>query len=229
MSATDRRPATLPFPGREAGRGVPSPSRARRTYSRGALIRRRWLIRATKWLLPVAALALLSVIALWPEFDRAEDRARVSFRRVTQGAAEAVRVVRPRYQGLDQEARPYNVTADTAAQTASEAPIALEKPRADIFLSGGDWALLESNRGRYDRAAGALDLSGDVTLWRDDGTTVRTASAQVDVNAGRAQGDEAVAAQGPFGTLTADGFRLEDRGKIVVFTGNAHAILEGSR
>lgn len=208
---------------------MPSPSRARRKYSRGALTRRRWLIQATKWLLPLAALTLLSVIALWPEFDRAEDRARLSFRRVTQGAAETVRVVRPRYQGLDEQARPYNVTAEAAAQAARDAPIALEMPRADVFLSGGAWALLESTRGRYDRAAGTLDLWGDVTLWRDDGTTVRTEAAQVDVNAGRAQGDRAVAVQGPFGTLTAEGFRLEDRGKIVVFTGEARAILEGSR
>lgn len=226
---SDPRAGTLPFPSRDPERGLPTPSRARRRYSRGALLRRRWLIRATKWLLPVAALGLLSAVALWPEFDRAEDRARVSFRRVTQGAAEAVRVLQPRYQGLDDQARPYNVTASAASQTATDAPIALEGPRADVFLSGGAWALLESARGVYDRAAGILDLQGDVTVWRDDGTTMRTESARIEVSAGRAQGNQAVAAQGPFGTLTADGFQLEDRGKIVIFTGNAHAMLEGGR
>ena len=227
--AVDPHSAPLPFSRGVAGRDVPAPSRSRRTYSHGSLLRRRWLIRAAKWLLPAAALALLSAIALWPELDRAEDRARVSFRRVSQGSAEAVRVMQPRYQGLDEQARPYNVTAVAAAQATTDAPISLEEPRADVFLSGGAWALLESERGRYDRAAGVLDLQGDVTLWRDDGTTMRTASARIEVNAGRAQGDQAVAAQGPFGTLTADGFRLEDRGRVVVFSGNARAMLEGSR
>ena len=172
---------------------------------------------------------LLSIVALWPEFDRAEDRARLSFRRVTQGVTEAVRVVRPRYRGLDEQARPYNITAATAVQSAVEAPVELEKPRADMFFSDGSWGLLESSEGRYDKTAGTLDLSGDVTLWRDDGTTMSTTSAQVDVSGGRAQGDEDVAAQGPFGTLTASGFRLEDRGRVVVFTGNARVVLEGSR
>ena len=42
-----------------------------------------------------------------------------------------------------------------------------------------------------------------------------------------ASGDAPVAAQGPFGTLESEGFRLKDRGAVVVFTGRAHAVLEG--
>jgi lipopolysaccharide export system protein LptC len=45
--------------------------------------------------------------------------------------------------------------------------------------------------------------------------------------AGAAQGNQPVAAQGPFGTLTADGFRLTDRGQVVLFTGKARVVLEG--
>jgi lipopolysaccharide export system protein LptC len=50
----------------------------------------------------------------------------------------------------------------------------------------------------------------------------------VDIKAGDAEGDEPVAAQGPFGTLTAEGFRLRDRGQVVIFTGRARAVLEGT-
>ena len=38
-----------------------------------------------------------------------------------------------------------------------------------------------------------------------------------------------MAAQGSFGTLTGEGFRLRDRGAVVVFTGHARAVLEGGR
>ncbi|UFN47391.1 LPS export ABC transporter periplasmic protein LptC [Roseomonas sp. OT10] len=220
----------VPFPGRGPAAGaLPEPSRVRRRYSRGAMLRRRWLIRGVKWLLPLAALALLSAIALWPEFDRAEDRARLSFRRVTRDVAGSARVVSPRYQGIDEQGRPYNVTAATATQAVADSPIALEQPRADVLMSDGAWVLLESDRGVYDKAAARLDLEGNVTLWHDNGSTLRTEAAQIRIDQGRAEGDRPVAAQGPFGTLTADGFRLEDRGKVVVFTGNAHAMLEGSR
>ena len=72
-----------------------------------------------------------------------------------------------------------------------------------------------------------LDLAGDVTIHHDNGMTLRTAEAAVEVEAGNASGDTPVAAQGPFGTLESEGFRLRDRGAVVVFTGRAHAVLEG--
>jgi lipopolysaccharide export system protein LptC len=36
-----------------------------------------------------------------------------------------------------------------------------------------------------------------------------------------------VAAQGPFGTLVSEGFRLYEKGAVVVFTGQSRALLEG--
>ena len=58
---------------------------------------------------------------------------------------------------------------------------------------------------------------------------LKTEAATVETGAGTAQGDAPVAAQGGFGTLTSDGFRLTERGAVVVFTGHAHAVLEGGR
>ena len=63
----------------------------------------------------------------------------------------------------------------------------------------------------------------------DNGTMLLTDEARVEMDAGTAEGDAPVAAQGGFGTLTAEGFRIQDRGAVVIFTGNAHAVLEGGR
>ncbi|MFC4169849.1 LPS export ABC transporter periplasmic protein LptC [Teichococcus aestuarii] len=205
------------------------PSRARMTMDAGALARRRVLVKLAKWLLPVGALGLLAAIALWPEFDSAEERGRLAFRRVAQTSAEAMRIASARYQGLDEQNRPYNVTATTATQQVNTDLIDLERPRADLFMADGAWVLLEAQQGRYARASNQLALSGQVTLWHDDGSTLRTEAAQIDVAGGSARGDRPVAAQGPFGTLVSEGFRLENRGQVVVFTGNAKAVLEGAR
>lgn len=205
------------------------PSRARVTMNAGALARRRILVRLAKWLLPVGALGLLAALALWPEFDSAEERGRLAFRRVAQTSAEAMRIATARYQGLDELGRPFNVTATTATQQENTDLIDLERPRADLFMSNGAWVLLEAETGRYARAANQLDLAGQVTLWHDDGSTLRTEAAHIDVAAGNAEGDRPVAAQGPFGTLVSEGFRLENRGQVVVFTGHAKAVLEGGR
>ena len=62
------------------------PSRARWVPSAAQIARRRILVRLAKLLLPVLGVALLVGIAVWPELDRMEDRARVSFRRVANTA-----------------------------------------------------------------------------------------------------------------------------------------------
>ncbi|MFZ6762063.1 LPS export ABC transporter periplasmic protein LptC [Roseomonas sp. KE0001] len=215
-------------PGASRSRAL-EPSRARVAMTARSLARRRILVRLARWLLPLAALALLAAVALWPEFEGAEDRGRLAFRRAAQTSAEAMRISNARYQGLDEQNRPYNVTADTAVQQEQTELIDLTRPRADLLMNDGAWVLLESREGRYDKARNMLDLNGDVTLWHDDGSTLRTAAATIDIGAGSAAGDRPVAAQGPFGTLVSEGFRLRDRGQVVLFTGQARAVLEGGR
>jgi len=220
----------VPAPAAPRAHAMPLLTRARLAPTPNALRRRRLAVGMLKWLLPAVALVLLGAIGLWPEFDRAEDRGRLSFRRNTSATPEAVRVVEPRYDGIDDQQRPYTVTAAVAAQRSSDADIVdMTKPRADISLSDGAWVLIESDQGRFFRRANILDLTGHVTLFHDDGTMMVTDAAHVELRAGFAEGHTPVAAQGPFGTLTADGFRLTDRGAVVVFTGQAHAVLEGNR
>ena len=105
----------------------------------------------------------------------------------------------------------------------------LDASRGDLMVSGGGWMLAESRTGRFDRTANILDMRGDVTIWQDDGTLIETQEARVDVKGGNAEGDRPIAAQGTFGTVTGEGFRLRDRGAVVVFTGNARAVLEGGQ
>ena len=214
-------------PGVAPRRRLLAPSRDRRMPTERQLIRRRFVMRWIKRLLPIGAVALLAAVALWPEIERAEDRGRVSFRRVVQSGPEQVRVIEPRYQGLDDQSRPYNVTAALARQAGSAEVIELDRPRADMLLSDGGWVLLESRDGRYDRGQNRLDLAGDVTLWHDNGSVLVTGTAAIELGAGSAQGDSPVAAQGPFGTLTSEGFRLSERGQVVVFTGRSRLMLEG--
>lgn len=231
MSAPSHPPAPLvPLDirrGAATPRRMMTPSRQRREISHGALARRRFALRWVKRLLPVAALALLSAIALWPEIERGENNVRYSIRRM-QAGPEAVLVRDPRYQGLDEQNRPFNVTAAAARQQGSAADVVtLEQPRADLLLNDGAWVLVESRDGRFDRPRNHLDLAGGVTLWHDNGTVLVTEQAAVALGEGHASGDRPVAAQGPFGTLTSEGFRLRDRGQVVVFTGQARLVLEG--
>jgi len=192
------------------------------------MARRRIAVAIAKRALPLAAVGLLAVMALWPEIESNAERGRVAFRRITEVRPDALMVREPRYQGVDEQNRPYTLTANSAVQAGQEDIVQLQAPRADLLLTDGGWIYLEADQGRFDKPRNHLDLQGHVTIHHDDGTQFVTKSAAVDVSGGNAEGDEPVAAQGPFGTLTAEGFRLRDRGQVVIFTGRSRTVLEGN-
>jgi lipopolysaccharide export system protein LptC len=199
-------------------------SRVRRPPTPGRLARRRLFITLTTWLLPAAALALLATIAAWPEFDRVREQARVAMQRSSTGGAT---LTDARYHGVDEKGRPYTVTAATAQQDGPNR-INLTMPKADIILGDGTWLMVQSKRGVYLQQTNQLDLSRDVTMYRDDGTTVTTATASIDLKAGAAASSDPTHAEGPFGTLDSQGFTLTDKGTAIQFAGPAHLVLNGS-
>lgn len=190
------------------------------------IARRRFLITVTKWLLPMVAMALLASIALWPEIDEATLRARLAMNHVS-GEVDGGKLVDARYNGVDAKGRPYTITAATAWQIDPQ-KVGLTMPKGDITLQNGTWLMLTSKEGTFIQHLDQLDLVKQVTLYRDDGTTMHTESASIDLKAGAAAGSEPVHAEGPFGVLDAQGFTVMDKGTSIDFAGPAHLVLNGA-
>jgi lipopolysaccharide export system protein LptC len=201
-------------------------SRLRALPTPGRIARRRILITVTKWVLPMAAMALLALIALWPELDRATTKARLAMNHVS-GELEGGKLINARYNGVDEKGRPYTVTAATARQMSPER-VVLTMPKGDITLENGTWLMLTAKDGIYMQRLNQLDLANEVTLYRDDGTTMHTASASIDLKAGAAAGSEPTHVEGPFGTLDAYGFTVMDKGSAIDFPGPAHVVLNAA-
>ena len=220
----------VPLPTRAPGghRAIRPPLRAiRRRLPRPAgIARRRFMVRATKHLLPVGALALLATIVLWPELSRDAERHRFGLGRVG-GAPVNGQMDNATYHGLDERGRPYAMTA-TAARESAPGRIELTNPKGDITMDGGRWTMVQSREGSYLQHAGDLDLSGDVVLYRDDGTTLHTDTADVDLKAGAAAGNDLTHTEGPFGHLDSQGFTLTDRGALVRFPGPGHLVMRAA-
>lgn len=191
------------------------------------IARRRWTVGIAKRLLPLVALALLSLVALWPELSSDGDRSRLSYRR-DGGVPQSGQMSDATYHGVDDRNRPYTMTATTARQVSPER-IDLTDPKGDMTLESGNWLMVQSRQGVYLQHAGNLDLSGDVRIYRDDGTTLTTSSATMDLRAGAAAGSEMVHAEGPFGTLDAQGFALTDKGAVIQFSGPGKLVLNAAR
>jgi lipopolysaccharide export system protein LptC len=201
-------------------------ARIRNPPTAGGLARRRLVINLTKGLLPAGALLLLATIALWPELAHMRDTARVAYTRVTSALGGAT-LTDARYRGVDEHGRPYTLTAATAHQVGPNR-VNLTTVKADITLSDGTWLMLQAKYGVVLQHSSQLDLEKDVVLYRDDGTTVATASASIDLKNGAAAGAEPTHAEGPFGTLDAQGFTVTDKGTAIQFTAPAHLVLNGA-
>ena len=217
----------MPRPAHIAGH--PSPTHAPRERSAlrpGALARRHFVITLTKYLLPVAAIALLTTVALWPDFSHRKDATRFNPANFS-GEIEGARLKHARYHGVNEKGEPYTLTADSARQRDTER-VELTKPQGDIAQAGGTWINLKAEHGIFMQKANTLDLWQNVVLYRDDGTTLNTASVTMDIKSGSAVGGEPVHAEGPFGVLDAQGFSLTEKGTAIQFTGPAHVVLNGA-
>ncbi|MGH6948642.1 MAG: LPS export ABC transporter periplasmic protein LptC [Kiloniellales bacterium] len=172
--------------------------------------------------LPAVAVALILLIIAWPQL-RFDDRAvHVSLSDLGPEQAENLSMLNPRFEGMDERNRPFNVTASEASQqTGDSSEVTLDAPRADLTLDDGSALALSAERGVYDRKAKTLNLDGEVTLLHDKGMEILTEEAEVDLEAGRARGDAPVAGQGTTGDLTAEGFVVLERGKRILFTGQS--------
>jgi lipopolysaccharide export system protein LptC len=221
MSVAPLRSAPRPPP--PARRGASFGEQRRRA----AVPQRRWLVGLAKRVLPLVALGLLLLVAFWPEINGGGERGRVSYRRVDI-TPEGGQLTEAHYQGVDASGRPYTVTATKLRQSGQDRTD-LEAPKADMLLQSGEWLMIQARRGVYEQKASRLDLSGEVTLYRDDGTVLTTESATIDMRANAAAGHEMVHAEGPFGVLDAQGFTVLDRGAVVQFTGPARLVLNGER
>jgi len=219
-------PLTAPVRPAERLVGIAA-SRLRRPPTPGRIARRRLMILLAKLALPVLALALLTTMAMWPELKRSAAEVRLDLHQMIPDVAGDT-VIDARFHGIDERGRPYTVTASEATQVNPDR-INLTIPKGDVTLQNGTWLMLQSKNGVYRKQEDELDLSHAVTLYRDDGTTMLTESAAVDMKNGAAAGAQPVHAEGPFGVLDAKGgFTFTDKGEEVQFAGPAHLVLNGA-
>ncbi len=217
---------TTPEPTRTGGYlAIERRGGARRVPTRDGLLRRRLMINTSKFVLPAVALLLLSSIALWPEFNRVAGKAGLVVRGLT-ATIDGGRVTNAHYNGVDQRGRPFTVTAVSATQRDVDR-VDLIVPNADMTLENGTWINVKSKQGVYMRKDQQLDLSDDVVLYRDDGTTMTTASASVAMKDGAASGAEPTHVEGPFGALDATGFTTMDKGAAIQFWGPVQIEMNG--
>lgn len=183
-------------------------------------------VSSMKVLLPALAAGLVLLVVAWPQLMPDVTRSGLDFAKIARDQAKTLNMLNARYSGVDENNQPFNVAADLATQAPdNEDVVELQHPKADIRTTDGDLVALSARLGHYHREAETLDLTGKVHLVHDRGFDIVTESARVDLNTGSAAGDMAVSGQGPSGELQAEGFRLRERGQVIIFTGKSRLLI----
>lgn len=183
-------------------------------------------VSSMKLLLPALAAGLVLLVVAWPQLMPDVTRSGLDFAKIARDQAKTLNMLNARYSGVDENNQPFNVAADLATQAPdNEDVVELQHPKADIRTTDGDLVALSARIGHYHREAETLDLTGKVHLVHDRGFDIVTESARVDLNEGSAAGDTAVSGQGPSGELQAEGFRLRERGQVIIFTGKSRLLI----
>lgn len=173
-----------------------------------------------RWTLPAAAGLMLLLLFVWP--NQLGD-----VRNLPQDSTGQREMTNLRYQGLNAKGEPMVVTASKAVQMGSlEEVVDLADVSARLERMGGGWASLQSQTGRYDQKSNRVTLTGQVRLRDHEGYDVLTDRAEIDLNhPAQAWGESPVTGRGPRGSINANGFRLSDEGKTVMFTGRSRLVL----
>jgi lipopolysaccharide export system protein LptC len=194
-------------------------AQATRAYSR--------FVQLSKRALPAVAASLLLLVVAWPRLEDAFETIHLALPRIDLSEARDLHMVQARYAGIDRENRPFVITAQIARQKPNlDDLITLERPKGDLTTQTGSWIELSGDTGFYQPQPQLLDLFGNVSLYQDKGDEFHSASAHLDMAAGTAESDDPVTGQGPFGTVTAQGFRILDKGDTIIFTGHATLDME---
>ncbi len=185
------------------------------------------LVAWMKMLLPATALVLIALVILWPQLLPQDGL--LGGAKVTVSDVDTSRMANPRFVGVDEQNRPYEIIAVEALQQGGENDIVLlESPQGDVTLEDDTWLSLSAANGVWHRTEEIVDLSGGVELFQDEGHHLSSDTAHVDIPNCSVGSDSPTVGHGPSGMVEGEGFRLRDRGARIEFTGKAKAVLTGA-
>jgi lipopolysaccharide export system protein LptC len=185
------------------------------------------MVELLRYILPAIALCLIALVVLWPQLiGSAGGLIAPMLANAEVDGTDVMLMHKPRYVGQTKDAEPYELTAASAyIDPKKPNQVHLEQLAADLAQSSRRDLNLVALTGLYHRSADKLDLDGDIALTTSDGYRFETASARINLAAGRVVGDQPVAGWGPAGTLAADRFEIIDSGKLLRFEGRVKVTL----
>lgn len=193
-----------------------------RTTGKEAAARSR-LVRRLRIILPIAAVLMVVLFIINTQSNSVDQAYLEDFKTIAE-STEDLRMANPRFAGIDDEGKPFEITADAASQNPSlKDVIELQNPRA---VQGQDEtaSVVTATNGLYRSDTNILELKDDVTLEHELGRAIyvlKSPTATVLIKDQVVTSDTGVGAVGPDGAaLKADKMTAYRSDGRVIFEGN---------
>ncbi len=208
---------SAPFDTRGGARTQPGLPRSGGLYSR--------FVGLMKIVLPLVAVGLLIAVLAWPSLEGRRDFP-LSYSDV-QVRADGLEMLSPVLTGVDDQGRPYVITAKRATADGLEpTEVTLSEISADLALEDGQPVKVVAASGVYRPAQKILTLDGGVTVTLADGHVVKLETVSLDLANGTASSDKRVEGSGPTGRIEADRLRATENGHVLRFEGGVKTVIE---
>jgi len=178
------------------------------------------LIKLLRVILPVLALVLVAILIVKLYLDDPMAPVVQDEQQGKLAAEGVVEMINAEFGGVDQENRPYKITAEKAIRSSAEANILkLVKPMADMHMKSGNWVAVEAKSGVFDQEKSYLLLTDTVKMYHDSGYELMTDKMSVDFKKGLIDSVDLVKGFGPMGQVKASGLTIKSTQKRVIFKG----------
>lgn len=199
------------------------PSRARTTGDQAAARSR--MVRRLRLALPIIAIVLVGAFLFNTRSNDVDDAFLDDFKDI-DASAEELSMASPRFAGIDNKGKPFEITADAARQNTNlKDVVTLERPHAVQGENNGS-TVVSADKGVYRSDQNILELEDQVTLQHEVGSetyTFRAPSATVAIKDEIVTSDTGVGGEGPKGReLSAERMKAYNGEGRVVFEGNVH-------
>lgn len=176
-------------------------------------------VRVLKFALPLVALVIVGLLIARLSSDP-QQQSMTALPKDEKTTPGQIELAGAKYEGVDDQGRPYTVTADKAVR-AMDAPdtVLFENPVADITLLDKTWVAVKAKGGAFDRKTETLALKEGVTVYHDSGYEIHLQDLTIHLKQQTARTDQPVEAQGPLGAIVAANMSVENQAERIVFGG----------
>lgn len=181
-------------------------------------------VATLKKLLPLCAGLLLLGLFLWPRAVILLEAPDVG-PKIDPLIAVHNRIDNPRMLSVDQEGRPYALSAKSIDHALTEKARMVE-PSGELELDHGLKLKVKAHEGQFFEKENRVDYEKGVTVETNSGYALKTDHAHVNLRTKEADGTAEVQGSGPAGTVQAQGFHVDQGGNRIHFKGKSTLVLQ---